>query len=101
MEQSVNNILLLKTFVDSIKPIWQALAGAGSEELQMIRQVGQLRLLLLDFGLTSLELCDPMNYLEIENLIENCINKDVSYSAKPLDLRGQRVFPIKVGSTRE
>ena len=39
MEQSVNNVLMLKTLVDSIKPIWQALAGARSEELQVIREV--------------------------------------------------------------
>jgi hypothetical protein len=39
MEQSVNNVLMLKTFVDSIKPVWQALTGVGSEELQKIRQV--------------------------------------------------------------
>ena len=31
---------MLKTFVDSIKPIWQALAGVGSTELQKIREVG-------------------------------------------------------------
>ena len=39
MEQSVNNVLMLKTFVDSIKPVWQALTGAASEELQKIREV--------------------------------------------------------------
>ncbi len=41
IEQSINNVLMLKTFVDSIKPIWQALAGAGSGELQVIREVSQ------------------------------------------------------------
>ena len=39
MEQSVNNVLMLKTFVDSIKPVWQALVGAASDELQHIREV--------------------------------------------------------------
>ena len=38
-EQSINQVVTLKTFIDSIKPIWQALAGAGSEELRKIRQV--------------------------------------------------------------
>jgi DNA mismatch repair protein MSH4 len=38
-EQSINQVVTLKTFVDSIKPIWQALIGAESEELQKIRQV--------------------------------------------------------------
>lgn len=40
MEQSVNQVLMLKTFVDSIKPIWQSLAGCSSDDLQIIRQVG-------------------------------------------------------------
>lgn len=39
MEQSVNNVLMLKSFVDSIKPVWQVLAGVGSAELQKIREV--------------------------------------------------------------
>jgi hypothetical protein len=30
---------MLKAFIDNIKPLWQALAGAGSGELQKIRQV--------------------------------------------------------------
>jgi hypothetical protein len=38
-EQRINNVLMLKAFVDSIKPLRQALAGAGSGELQKIRQV--------------------------------------------------------------
>ena len=40
MEQSVNNVLMLKSYVDSIKPIWQSLTGVSSEELQKIREVG-------------------------------------------------------------
>jgi hypothetical protein len=39
MEQSANNILMLKTLVDSIKPIWQALAAPRTEQLQLIREV--------------------------------------------------------------
>ena len=38
-EQCINNVLMLKAFVDSIKLLWQALEGAGSGELQKIRQV--------------------------------------------------------------
>lgn len=38
MEQSVNNVLMLKSFVDAIKPIWQALTGVLSEELLNIRE---------------------------------------------------------------
>jgi DNA mismatch repair protein MSH4 len=38
-EQCINNVLMLKAFVDSIKPLWQALAGASSGILLKIRQV--------------------------------------------------------------
>jgi DNA mismatch repair protein MSH4 len=39
MEQSANNVLMLKAFINSIKPVWQALNGATSQELQKIQQV--------------------------------------------------------------
>ena len=38
-EQSINNVVQLKTFIDGIAPIWQALSGATSEELVKIRSV--------------------------------------------------------------
>ena len=38
-EQCINNVLMLKTFVDSIKPLWQVLAGVGTAELRKICQV--------------------------------------------------------------
>lgn len=38
-EQCINNVLMLKTFVDSIKPLWQALSATGSSELQKICEV--------------------------------------------------------------
>lgn len=38
-EQSINQMVTLKTFVDSIKPVWQGLTGVASEELRKIRQV--------------------------------------------------------------
>lgn len=39
MEQSVNHVLMLKTFVNSIRPIWQALGSSKCEELSHIHQV--------------------------------------------------------------
>lgn len=42
MEQSVNNVLMLKSFLDYIKPVWQALGGATSQKLQEIHQVDSL-----------------------------------------------------------
>ncbi|KAI1614457.1 DNA mismatch repair protein MSH4 [Exophiala viscosa] len=83
MEQSVNQVLMLKTFVDSIKPIWQALAGCSSEDLQIIRQ-----------------LCDPDNYTEVEALIQTTLNEDVHYSTTATDLRNQRVYAIRAGVNR-
>ena len=38
-EQSINQIVMLKTFVDSIQPIWQALSGATSPDLLKIQEV--------------------------------------------------------------
>ncbi|KIX93861.1 uncharacterized protein Z520_10486 [Fonsecaea multimorphosa CBS 102226] len=80
MEQSINNVLMLKTLVDDVKPVCQALAGASSEELQTIRQ-----------------LCDAENYTQVENLLGRCLNIDVRYSSKPLELRNQRVYGIQAG----
>lgn len=39
MEQSVNNVLMLQSFLDKIMPIWQTLTGVSSIELQKIREV--------------------------------------------------------------
>ncbi|KAK5101573.1 MutS protein msh4 [Exophiala xenobiotica] len=81
MEQSVNNVLMLKSFIDSIKPIWQGLAGACSEKLQNIK-----------------ELCDPDNYADVQELIEYALSPDVSYSQNATDLRNHRVFAIRAGT---
>lgn len=81
MEQSVNNVLMLKSFVDSIKPIWQALVGASSAELKHMHQ-----------------LCGPENYIEIENLIKYAINDDVGFAKQATELRNQRVYAIRAGT---
>lgn len=39
VEQSVNNVIMLKTFVGAIKKIYQALGAVESELLVTIRQV--------------------------------------------------------------
>lgn len=39
IEQSVNNVIMLKTFVSAIKKVYQALGAAQSELLLTIRQV--------------------------------------------------------------
>lgn len=80
-EQSVNNVLMLKSFVDAIKPVWQSLSGASSLDLQRVR-----------------ELCHPDTYVEVQNLVEYAINPDVGYSLNATDLRNQRVYAIKSGT---
>jgi DNA mismatch repair protein MSH4 len=70
---------MLKSFVGAIKPVWQALTGASSAELQKIRQ-----------------LCDPSNYEEVEALIKYALNADVSYATQAVEIRYQRVFAINV-----
>lgn len=79
-EQSINNVVQLKTFVDAIKPIWQALTSAECEELTKIRS-----------------LCAPTRFEDVRNLIQQSLNEDVAYSTQPLELRNQRIYAIKAG----
>ncbi|RMZ82025.1 hypothetical protein DV737_g2292, partial [Chaetothyriales sp. CBS 132003] len=81
MEQSINTILILKTFVDSIHPVWQALVGATSAELQQIQCF-----------------CSPQNYIEVANLIKHAINEDVGYAKQAPELRNQRVYAVRAGT---
>lgn len=78
-EQSINNILMLKSFVQAIGPIYEALAGAHSALLVTIRD---------NFR--------PERIKRTTDLIEAVINDDVTYVRKPLDLRNQRTYAVKV-----
>ncbi|PGH12679.1 hypothetical protein AJ80_06622 [Polytolypa hystricis UAMH7299] len=80
VEQSVNNVIMLKTFVSAIRPIYEALAGAKSGLLLDIRN-----------------LCAPRKYEAVEALINTTLNDDVTYQSRPLDLRNQRTYAIKAG----
>ncbi|CAG8001568.1 unnamed protein product [Penicillium olsonii] len=80
VEQSVNNVIMLKTYVSAIKTIFQALATAQSTLLRTIR-----------------ELCAPEGHRTIEELIETTLNEHVTYQSKPLDLRNQRIYCVKAG----
>jgi DNA mismatch repair protein MSH4 len=44
-EQNINNIIMLKQFVGSIQPIYEALAGSKSAMLKEIKRVGLMLLL--------------------------------------------------------
>jgi DNA mismatch repair protein MSH4 len=78
-EQSINNILMLKNFVQSVVPLYEALAGANSELIATIR--GN---------------CRPENIRRTIDFIQKVINDDVTYQKKPLDLRNQRTYAVKV-----
>ncbi|KGO77743.1 DNA mismatch repair protein MutS, core [Penicillium italicum] len=79
VEQSVNNVIMLKTYVSAIKNIFQALGAAQSDLLLTIR-----------------ELCAPEGHRSVEDLIETTLNEHVAYQSKPLDLRNQRIYCVKV-----
>ncbi|RLL94576.1 hypothetical protein CFD26_100587 [Aspergillus turcosus] len=80
VEQSVNNVIMLKTYVSSIKSIYKALATAQSSLLMTIR-----------------ELCAPAGHRAIEQLVEETLNEHVTYQTKPLDLRNQRIYCVRAG----
>lgn len=80
VEQSINNVLMLKQFVKSVKPVFEALAGARSLMLKEIQS-----------------LCAPEGIQPILDLIDNVINGDIGYAAKPIELRYQRTYAIKAG----
>ncbi|EEQ92618.2 DNA mismatch repair protein MSH4 [Blastomyces dermatitidis ER-3] len=79
-EQSINNVIMLKTYVNAIKPIYQALSGAQSTLLLAIRN-----------------LCAPQEYDTIVDMINATLNEDVTYQSRPLDLRNQRTYAVKAG----
>ncbi|KAJ5838964.1 DNA mismatch repair protein MutS core [Penicillium rubens] len=80
VEQSVNNVIMLKTYVSAIKNIFQALGAAQSDLLLTIR-----------------ELCAPEGHRSVEELIDATLNEHVAYQSKPLDLRNQRIYCVKAG----
>ncbi|KAG4031595.1 hypothetical protein MFRU_009g03560 [Monilinia fructicola] len=79
-EQDINNILMLKSFAQSIGPVFGSLSGARSELLVQIRS--NCRIGVVDSTL---------------QLINEVINEDVTYQMTPLDLRNQRTYAVKAG----
>ncbi|KAF2786890.1 hypothetical protein K505DRAFT_258914 [Melanomma pulvis-pyrius CBS 109.77] len=79
-EQSINQVIMLKKFVTSVIPIYEALTGARSFLLNNIR-----------------ELCSPENILPIQYRIDAVINEDTTYAKQPLELRNQRNYAVKSG----
>ncbi|KAM5494010.1 MutS protein msh4 [Microsporum audouinii] len=84
-EQSINNVIMLKTFVSSIKPVYEALTGAGSGLLESIRNASEK------------QLCSPSNYEPVLSLLSETLNEDVRYQSSALDLRNHRTYAVKAG----
>lgn len=78
-EQSINNILMLKSFVQCIPSFYEALIGATSTLLTTIQ-----------------DNCRPQSVNVTLTLIEEVINADVTFQRTPLDLRNQRTYAVKV-----
>ncbi|KJK62986.1 MutS [Aspergillus parasiticus SU-1] len=81
VEQSVNNVIMLKAYVSSIKSVYKALGTAQSSILLTIREV----------------LCAPAGHRGVEELIESTLNEYVTYQTRPLDLRNQRIYCVRAG----
>ncbi|KAL5365415.1 putative DNA mismatch repair protein Msh4 [Aspergillus floccosus] len=80
VEQCVNNVIMLKTFVSSIKNIYRSLGTAQSSLLLTIR-----------------EICAPSGHRAVEDMIDFTLNEHVAYQTKPLDLRNQRIYCVRAG----
>ncbi|CAI9635124.1 unnamed protein product [Alternaria burnsii] len=79
-EQSINHIIMLKQFINSVRPVFEALTGTQSVMLNNIR-----------------EICAPENVAPVQELIDHVINEDTTYARQPLELRNQRTYAIKSG----
>ncbi|KAL4866085.1 DNA mismatch repair protein MutS [Aspergillus spectabilis] len=80
VEQSVNRVIMLKTYVSAINSVYKALATAQSSLLLTIRNI-----------------CAPTGYCSVEQPIDATLNEHVAYQTKPLDLRNQRRYCVKAG----
>jgi len=94
---AINQIIMLKHFVGSVNPIFEALTGTGSSMLDNIREVRMHSLMRLVFTNTASQLCAPENVAPIQELIDRVINEDTTYARQPLELRNQRIYAVKSG----
>lgn len=78
-EVAINHVLMIKSFVTAISPLYEALCLAQSDLLQRIRDV-----------------CRPELIAPVKELIDVTINEDVTYVKTPIDLRHQRTYAVKV-----
>lgn len=86
---------MLKTYVSSIKSIYKTLSTAQSTLLLTIREVTCSPLFTVPQTDRS-KLCAPAGHSSVEQLIEGTLNEHVAYQTKPLDLRNQRIYCVRV-----
>ena len=43
-----------------------------------------------------LKFCSPENYSDVQDLIDETINEDITFQSQSLDLRNQRTYAVKV-----
>ncbi|KAF1832898.1 hypothetical protein BDW02DRAFT_624773 [Decorospora gaudefroyi] len=79
-EQAINQVIMLKQFVSSVHPVYEALTGTASTMLNNVR-----------------ELCAPENVAPVQELIDGVINEDTMYARHPLELRNQRTYAVRSG----
>ncbi|KAF9765341.1 hypothetical protein IL306_002429 [Fusarium sp. DS 682] len=80
VEEQINQVLMIKSFLESIPELYTALGPATSVLLTKIR-----------------ELCCPEITSHSLNKIRQTIEADVTYMKSALDLRNQRTFAVKAG----
>ncbi|KAI9876937.1 MAG: MutS protein msh4 [Pleopsidium flavum] len=79
-EQSINNVIQLKQYVNAIKPVYEAMTGAKSELLLSVR-----------------DWCTPGRIEQVQEPIDHIVNEDITFQSRPLDLRNQRTYAVKSG----
>ncbi|KAF4473126.1 DNA mismatch repair MSH4 [Fusarium agapanthi] len=80
VEEQINQVLMIKSFLESIPELHTALGPANSLLLTKVR-----------------ELCRPEITSHSLNKIRQTIEADVTYMKSALDLRNQRTFAVKAG----
>jgi DNA mismatch repair protein MSH4 len=75
----MNQILIVKRFLEQTTLLYESLSPVQSSLLVKIREV-----------------CRPEVVMPFRSEISNTIEDDATYASKPLDLRNQRTFAVKV-----
>lgn len=88
---------MLKQFVSSVNPVYEALTGTASTMLNNVREVGMHVTLPAHRTDFFHQLCAPENVAPVQELIDRVINEDTIYARQPLELRNQRTYAVKSG----